>query len=44
MQGSVSLSGHKEWRRIIDPLKKSGHKELKKDPYPLVHIGDTYEE
>jgi hypothetical protein len=44
MQGSVSLSGHKEWRRIIDPLKKSGHKELKKDPYPLVHIGDTYED
>jgi hypothetical protein len=44
MQGSVSLSGHKEWRRIIDRLKKSGHKDLKKDPYPLVHIGDTYED
>jgi hypothetical protein len=28
MQGSVSLSGHKEWRRIIDPLKKSGYKEF----------------
>jgi len=44
MQGSVSLSSLKEWKRIIDPSKKSGHKDLEKDPYPLVHIGDTYED